>query len=185
MNKIFYGTPKARTDNIVVSELQDELLLYCLETHQAFCLNQTAAAVYQTADGVKSMTEIADAISKKLKSKVEEDFVLFTLNELKSQNLVEFSAPDMTKTNGFSRREAIRRIGLSTVIALPVITMLVAPKAAEAASAVACANDGDLCGNLFPDCCTGLICCPFPAGLPEAPPAVGACFSGACPPGPA
>lgn len=154
--------PKARTENIVVTELKDELLVYCLNTHKAFCLNKTAAAVYQTTDGKKSTSEIAETLSKDFKSPVTEEFVSFALEELKDKDLISFSGVNKISLNTQSRREIIRKIGLATVVALPVITMLVAPKAAHAQSCIA---DGDSCtpSGAFPftqdGCCSGLVCC--------------------------
>ena len=38
--------PRARQDELVVEELQDETLVYDLERHKARCLNRTAALVW-------------------------------------------------------------------------------------------------------------------------------------------
>ena len=39
--------PRARTEGLVVTELPDELLVYDLERHRAYCLNPTAALVFK------------------------------------------------------------------------------------------------------------------------------------------
>ena len=38
--------PRARQDELVVEELQDETLVYDLKRHKARCLNRTAALVW-------------------------------------------------------------------------------------------------------------------------------------------
>lgn len=47
--------PEARHSNIVVRELEDELLIYDLLIHKAYCLNQTSAMVYRLCDGKSSV----------------------------------------------------------------------------------------------------------------------------------
>jgi hypothetical protein len=174
VNKVFYCVPEVRTNKVVVSELKDELLIYCLVTNQAYCLNKTAAAVYQSADGIKSVKDIAHSLSRELKSPVTEEFVLFSLNELKSQNLVKFSTVAEPPPAKQSRREVIKKIGLSTAIALPIITMLSAPKAADAQSACgdlldACTGGGSTPPFAQGSCCSGFNCCPnnqcYPTGI--------------------
>ena len=43
--------PHARTDNLVIRELDDETLVYDMERDEAHCLNQTAALVWKQCDG--------------------------------------------------------------------------------------------------------------------------------------
>ena len=75
--------PVSRKANIVVRELENEVLLYDLILHKAYCLNQTSALVYQFCDGTNSVTEISDLMSKELKTLVSEDLVLLALKQLK------------------------------------------------------------------------------------------------------
>lgn len=156
MKNYFPILPKARTEHLVISELNDETLIYCLDKHKAYCLNKTAAAVYQSADGTKSAAEIADSLSRQMKSTITEEFVLFALNELDEKNLLENFTAGRTETNRQSRREAIKRIGLSAAVALPIISMITAPTAANAQSAAACASLGQSCATA--SCCSGLNC---------------------------
>lgn len=166
MNLSSLYLPEVRTKNIVVSDQKDEILLYCLETHRAYNLNKTVAAVYQTADGTKSISEIANLVSKQLNSPVTEDLVLFSLIELDNKSLLKNSGENELNAIGVSRREIIKKAALSTAAALPVITMLVAPKAAAAQST--CGTNGVSCTGGNPEvipffqgsCWSGFVCCP-------------------------
>ena len=53
--------PDKRTNGLVVTELQDEVLVYDLERHRAHCLNPTAAFVFRRCDGRTSVRELARA----------------------------------------------------------------------------------------------------------------------------
>jgi Coenzyme PQQ synthesis protein D (PqqD) len=57
------GRPVARTRGLVVKALQDEVLVYDLERHQAHRLNGLAAAVWRACDGTHEVTTIAAVVS--------------------------------------------------------------------------------------------------------------------------
>lgn len=126
--------PKSKKQNVVVQELENELLVYDLQTNKAFCLNETSAMVFQLCNGKRTVSEIADALSVKLKTLVSEDYVRLTLHELNRDGFLENSDEIITYLNGISRREMVRKVGLASMIALPLISSVVAPNAAMAAS---------------------------------------------------
>lgn len=119
--KIF---PKTETANIVQQMVDKELLLYNLTTNKAFCLNPISADIYNLCDGTNEISSIAE------KTQLPEEIVQIAISDLSQQDL-------LTEQIGFqmSRREVVRKIGLSSLVALPLITTLVAPTAAHAASA--------------------------------------------------
>ena len=131
------NSPQARHENLVVQEFKNELLIYDLSAHKAFSLNETSALIWQSCDGNNSAADISRAISKKLKQPISEDFVRLALGDLKKENLLANGEEIETGFAGMSRREAIRRIGLASLVALPVISSLVVPTAAAAASGAA------------------------------------------------
>lgn len=141
--------PVGRTKNLVIQEVNEETLIYDLKTNKALCLNNTSAAVWKLCDGKKSLGQISYELSKQLKSSVSEDYVRFALEELKKADLILNLSENESYFNGLSRREVIRRIGLSSVIALPLISSLVAPSAANAASGQACTLDGNFNATSF------------------------------------
>jgi hypothetical protein len=124
--------PKGRSKELVMQELEKELLIYDLTNNKAFCLNETSAIVFQLCNGNNSVSEIADLMSKKLKTLVSEDFVWLAIEELKKDNLLENKDQLNNHFNGLSRREIVKRVGLATMIALPIITSVAAPSAAMA-----------------------------------------------------
>jgi hypothetical protein len=140
------NNPMARQTDVVVQKLKDEILIYDLLIHKAYCLNQTSAIVYQLCDGKHSVSDVSKELSKKLKSTVSEDLVWLAIDQLKQNNLLAESAGVEVNFNGLSRREAIRKAGLASMVALPLISSLAAPTAADAQSSATC--DG-VCGCMF------------------------------------
>lgn len=149
MNKL----PIAKTDNFVVQDLNDEVLIYDLASNKAFCLNQTSAIVYQACDGKTTFDELQK------KSGFPQDLIHLTLAELEKQGFVELPSEYFSTLNGMSRREAVKKVGLATMIALPIITSVAAPSAATASSA--CIQGGKVCiriDNSNSNCCDGFKC---------------------------
>ncbi len=154
--------PKARKSGLIVQDLNEETLIYDLETNRAFCLNQTSMIVWQNCDGVKTPSDISKILTVKLKNPVGEDLVWLALDQLKKENLIENTDELETKFEGISRREAVRKIGLSSLVALPVIAALVAPTAAQ--TAVSACNTGTscTCGNGGGTSCSSPACNAIP-----------------------
>lgn len=144
--------PIARKEGLVIQELNNEILIYDLETNKAHCLNESAAIVWKNCDGGQSIDDIAKQFIEKSGNKVNEDFVWLAIDQLNDLNLLE---EELTpKFKGQSRREVLRKIGLASIIALPIISSLVAPKAAFAA--ISC-NVNTPCPNMN-ECTTGCSC---------------------------
>ncbi|MDQ3635700.1 MAG: PqqD family protein [Acidobacteriota bacterium] len=137
--------PLARNKNLVVQQADDELLVYDLNINKAICLNETSALIWQNCDGEKNVLEIAKVVEKKFGELVSEDFVKFAIDQLKKENLIENKNEVVTEFNGMSRREVIKRVGLGSLVALPIIASLTAPMAAQAQSA-ACTTPANGCG---------------------------------------
>jgi hypothetical protein len=129
-------SPKARQKNLVVQELSSEVLIYDLQSNKAFCLNETSAMIYDLCDGTKTVSKISQRLGEKLNSPVAEDFVWLAIDQFKKDDLLANGDETESRFSGFSRREALRKIGLAAAIALPVVTSLVAPVAASAQSGV-------------------------------------------------
>lgn len=132
--------PLARTENIVVQTAGKELLIYDLKTHKAYCLNETSKIVFEACNGQNSIEEL------KLNFNFTEEIILLSLDELKANDLIENDPLPMANFTGLTRREAIRKAGLSSMIALPVISNLIAPAAvmAQSGGGAACVNPGGL-----------------------------------------
>jgi len=130
--------PTARKTGLVVQEMPDELLVYDTENNKAHCLNRTAAFVFKSCDGGKSAADIASLYSLESGNKMSEDMVWLAIDQLNENDLLEQQVKSLFA--GQSRRDVIKKIGFASVVALPVIASLVAPKNAIAAASCACAN---------------------------------------------
>ena len=133
--------PVASTKDLVIQELGNETLVYNTSTNQACCLNETAAFVWSNCKGDKTIDDIAFSFEEKFGRRVSPDFVRLAVSRLKDKDLlVESGMGTAQMTN---RREAIRKIGLATAIAIPVVASLIAPPSAMAqTSSCRCVNPG-------------------------------------------
>ncbi len=150
-------SPKARKENLVVQESDGEVLIYDLNTNKACCLNETSALVWQLCDGDNSVSEISESISRKLNSPANEDLVWLALDQLKKEKLIANGEEVVADFAGMSRREVVKKIGLGTMIALPIVASLVAPKAAFAGSTCgsSCMTSADCTGPTCMTCQVG------------------------------
>jgi hypothetical protein len=146
--------PKARAEGLVVRELAEEVLVYDLDTHKAVCLNSTAAAVWRLCDGRRTAADIRRTLEKSASGPIPEEFVWLALEQLGRDRLLDARVPRPAQLVGITRREMIRRVGLTAAIAVPVIASIVAPNAADAAS---CLPQGAACQESA-QCCSGLNC---------------------------
>ena len=157
MNKF----PKARQNKLVVQELADEVLVYDLERDKAHCLNQTAAMVWKQCDGNNDAAQIAGRVGAELQAPVDERLVWFALEQLGRDKLLEESIVPPAVLAGMTRRQMVRTLGLAAVVAVPLITSIVAPTPAQAFSCIA---NGQACPGGSTTCCSqvcsgpGFIC---------------------------
>lgn len=151
--------PVSRKTDLVVQEFDKEILIYDLIANRAFSLNESSALIWHNCDGSKKITEIAAAVSAKLNRPISEDFVFLALDQLQKQNLIENNAKIQTPFENLSRREVIRKVGLASLVTLPLIASLTAPLAAQAQSACTAMTgrpNGCVCtggGNCTSGCC--------------------------------
>lgn len=148
------GYPKARHDGLVLRELPDELLIYDTETHDAHCLNATAAFVWRQCDGETTVTEIAERAGAAFETEMDDEVVWVALEDLWKRQLLEGEvAPAREGT--MSRSQVLRRAGIAAAIAVPVVVSIAAPKAAHAAT---CIPSGQPCTFGQQTCCPDTPC---------------------------
>jgi hypothetical protein len=133
--------PVARKQGLVVQEMPEEVLIYDLDTNKAHCLNKTAAFVWKSCDGNKSVADITKSFTNDFGSPVEEDLVWLAIEQLNDKNLLSESL--QTNLKGQNRREVIKKIGFAAVVALPVVASLTAPSSALATASCACVVSAD------------------------------------------
>jgi hypothetical protein len=153
--------PSSRREGLVVEELGDELLVYDSERNRAHSLNPAAAAVWELSDGVREAKELANAAG------VTEDEVWRALSQLEERHLLDGDLPRRMSGPEYSRRQAMRRMGLigaSAAFAAPLVRSIVVPTAAHAQAS--CVPEGGACGAGSPQCdMSG-----FPPCCPQADP---------------
>ena len=121
-------------ENLLTHNSEEETLIYDLNRNKAFCLNHTSAIVWRFCNGKNSISDISKNLSNHFNIPVDEDFVWLTLDQLQKKELVKNVPKIPVELSGLSRRDIIKKIGLGTMIALPVISSLIAPPAIHAAS---------------------------------------------------
>jgi hypothetical protein len=141
------NAPEARQSELVVQEFESETLIYDLRIDKAFCLNESLTTVWRLCSGTNSVAEITDLLNRKMKTPVTDDFVWLALEQLKNHDLLKNSEQLEIDFNGLSRRQIIKKVGLASMIALPVVASVIAPNAAMAASG--CVNPGGLAPGTF------------------------------------
>lgn len=157
--------PVSRQSDILTQDLENELLIYDLQINKAYCLNQTSAMVFQLSDGVRTVSEISELMSRKLGILFSEEFVWLALQDLEKENLLRKSEEMTDYLVSLSRREMVKKAGLASMAALPIIASVIAPSAvaAQSNSSVRCLVPGDCpsgnCASTFflP---VGMFCCP-------------------------
>jgi coenzyme PQQ synthesis protein D (PqqD) len=132
--------PKARSRQLVTHQVSDETLVYDLNSNKAHCLNHTAAFVWSVCDGDNTVAAIAGLAQDKFGAPINEEFIELALDQLNESELLEDTFRVSPK---LPRRQWIKRVGLTSVVALPVIASLVAPQNALAAQSCNCVNPGE------------------------------------------
>ena len=122
--------PLSRNENVVVQDAGKEVLIYDLLTNQAYCLNETSAIIYQACDGKTTVDEL------KRRTRFTDDLIFLALDDLQKHNLCK----DLKINHfaGLSRREVIRKVGFASMVALPIISSVIAPQAVDAQSGSTC-----------------------------------------------
>ena len=144
--------PRAREKDLVVHYLPDEVLIYDLQRDKAHCLNRTSGFVWKHCDGSTSVAEIADMLCAEMQTTVDESVVWLALDQLASYDLLQERAAFPVGMPRISRRGLVRTLGAAAIMA-PLITSIIAPTAAEAATMGACGAQGDACVTNS-DCCS-------------------------------
>jgi hypothetical protein len=138
--------PRARSERLVVQDLEDELLVYDLDRHRAHSLNATAALVWRHCDGRTSVGEVATLLERELGLPPNEDVVWLALRRLQAAHLLRDRLA-LAEGADTARRTLVRRLGLAGGLAmlLPVVESIVAPTPAYAQTPVQNCTPGTQC----------------------------------------
>jgi hypothetical protein len=127
----------------VTQEVDGETLLYVENTHQASCLNASAARIWALCNGDRTVEAIA------AEARLDPDLVAHALGHFADAGLLE-NSPGQEGSVNLSRRRVLMGVGLA---AIPIILMVTAPDARASAS---CTTPGGMCNPATPEtCCSG------------------------------
>ena len=117
--------PKARHQNLLVQDVDNEVVVYDTARKRAHHLNPSAASVWRLLDGSRSIDAIAAELG------VAESVVGLAIDDLANAGLLDTGEP-----LSVSRRSALRRAAAAAALGflLPAVTSIAAPLAAHALS---------------------------------------------------
>jgi hypothetical protein len=153
------AAPKMRTEGLVVRDVDDEVIVYDLDRHEAHCLNPEAARIWRACDGERDASTLLEHLYGE--AAAGDDATRFALHtglvDLDKRNLFEeaLGLPPLAESPGSkSRREFFGSLGkaAAAAVALPAVISIVAPTPAEAST---CQGTGEACSTSS-QCCSGL-----------------------------
>jgi hypothetical protein len=166
--------PHARDEKLLVEELREETIVFDLERDKAHHLNRTAALIWRHCDGRTTVAELATGL-RKLDLPADEEVVWLALDRLEKAHLLRGRLERPADVESPTRRQVMRKLGMAGGLALllPVVTSMVAPTPARAASGIlvagcpgGCTSSGPQCTCIFGFCSTilpGTPCVVSPA----------------------
>jgi hypothetical protein len=105
--------PVARTENILLTEVDNEVMIYDRENDSCHCLNPVAAQVWRYCDGYNTVDDIANLLEQEMELPEDSDMdirglVWLALEELERCNLIkEYVREPIPDEVGVSRRKVL------------------------------------------------------------------------------
>jgi len=123
--------PRCTRQRVSIRQIGTETLVYDEGRHTAYCLNQSSAVIWKLANGDRSIDQIRAAAALELDAPVSTELVLFAVDALRADGLIEPSA-SAAVAPAVSRRSMLQTLGMGGALLLPAIAAVVAPTAAQA-----------------------------------------------------
>ena len=145
--------PVARSDDLIVEEIGDELLVADRKNNRAHSLNALAARVWHACDGETTTEQLVAKVD------ADPDAVAHALAELSDCELLERDGPVIVGNGGMTRRDLgvkAAKVGAAAAIisvALPVAEAAATPTPAQCL--LYTDRDCDNCTNICGCCCCG------------------------------
>jgi hypothetical protein len=143
--------PRARKSELVLKEVAGEMLVYDRTSDKAHCLNPTAALIWAHCDGNTTVAEMTQLLASELQTPVADEVVWLALDQLGKSRLLQERWARPAGIDQMSRRALVRRLGFAATVTLPLVSSIVAPTAAAAASCLppsaTCTKNADCCSN--------------------------------------
>jgi hypothetical protein len=154
--------PTARSNDLIVEDHNDELLVYDRRSDVAHCLSRVATLLWQNCDGKTDVDALIRLVDAQMSPVDAEDLTLRALTELADKGLLETGHDAKTTV---SRRVILQRMAGAGMAALatPLVISAAVPTAA-AAKSPPCISPGPplaTCtgtNNMNGDCCGTLFC---------------------------
>lgn len=130
--------PLARIDSLLTEEIDEDLLVYDRRRDIAFRLNSTAALVWRSCDGTRTVGDLLAVLTGELGDLANEDMVLMALDELAEHDLIVSGYQQReVEAIRLSRRRFFRSAGVAgaAAAAAPLVYSMVVPTSAAAAPA--------------------------------------------------
>jgi Coenzyme PQQ synthesis protein D (PqqD) len=145
--------PLARSEDLVIEEVGDELLVADRANNRAHSLNAFAARVWQACDGETTTEELVTKLDS------DRDAVAHALAELSDCELLERTGPPIVGNGGMTRRDlGVRAAQVGAAAAIISVALPVAEAAATPTPAQCLLYtdlDCDNCTNICGCCCCG------------------------------
>ena len=137
--------PLARRSDIIAENLPEEVILYDKTNNQVHCLTKTAAAIWESCDGTRTVDDLQQILEAKLGGPSDRKVVLLALEELEKADLMESSSSGMVlEVESASRREAVGKLVLA---GSALVATILAPTPMAASSGGGFAREKVLTGN--------------------------------------
>jgi hypothetical protein len=130
--------PLARTEGLLTEQVDDELLVFDAEHKLACRLNASAALVWRSCDGTRSLSDLVAIVAEEFGEVADEDQVVIALDSLVKHGLIESGyEPREAAATRITRRRFMRRVGAVSLasFSVPLVSSMMIPSAAAAASA--------------------------------------------------
>lgn len=135
--------PVARTENLLIQEVENELIIYDQKTNVSHCLNPISAFVWHHCDGQNTAKDIAQLLEESFpfvaNSEVDvRELVPLTVEELEKCQLIKEYLEENLAAPSFSRRKMVKTATLVGGFAIgsmfPLVKSIVTPEPAMASS---------------------------------------------------
>lgn len=153
--------PDARRERLLMEAIGDELVVYDLQRHRVHQLNHTAALIWQSCDGHKTVAELTKGLHDQLSPAVSEVVVWHALDRLGKAGLLRESVTRPEGGPRMTRRQALQKLGRTAALAflIPAVTSVSVPTPVQANEREEDCDDNP-CNRLCKDQCKKDKDCP-------------------------
>jgi hypothetical protein len=126
--------PLARKSHIFVENLPEEVILYDKTNDKVHCLSKTAAAVWESCDGTRTVDDLVHVVEAKFGMSADGNLVLQALEKLEKADLMEAGTVTVPDAAFTSRRDAMGKMALAG--SALVATIIAAAPSAHASTGI-------------------------------------------------